>query len=131
MSYFLYGASYLLWDNISRGTQINCPHIERSCTAAFYADRKLGVTELVATAASAIHVFTGNNIGPKGDLASRSLIIRLNIDEPNPENRKYNHPDPIGWTDGNRAKILGRSLYNPARQSDVEGAERRSMQDQI
>ena len=27
MSYFMYGASYILWDNITRGTQINCPHI--------------------------------------------------------------------------------------------------------
>jgi hypothetical protein len=75
LSYFLYGASYILWDNIARGTQITCPHIEKSCTAAFYADRKLGVSEMVATAASAIHIFTGNNIAPKGDLASRSLHV--------------------------------------------------------
>ena len=32
MSYFLYGVSYILWDNIARGTQISCPHIEKSCT---------------------------------------------------------------------------------------------------
>jgi hypothetical protein len=39
--------------------------------------RKLGVSEMVATAASTIHFFTGNNIGPRGDLASRSLVIQL------------------------------------------------------
>ena len=110
MSYFMYGASYILWDNIARGTQISCPHIERSCTAAFYADRKLGVSEMVATAASAIHIFTGNNIAPKGDLASRSLLVRLAVDRPDPENRSFKHPDPIGWTDGNRAEILA-ALY--------------------
>lgn len=76
LSYFLYGVSYILWDNIPRGTQISCPHIERSCTAAFYSDRRLGVSEMVATAASTIHLFNGNNIGPRGDLASRSLHIR-------------------------------------------------------
>jgi hypothetical protein len=76
LSYFLYGVPYILWDNIARGTQISCPHIEKSCTAAYYSDRKLGVSEMVATAASTIHFFTGNNIGPKGDLASRSLEIR-------------------------------------------------------
>jgi hypothetical protein len=72
LSYFLYGAPYILWDNIARGTQISCPHIEKSCTAAYYADRKLSVSETIATAASVIHLFTANNIGPRGDLSSRS-----------------------------------------------------------
>jgi hypothetical protein len=106
LSYFLYGVAYILWDNIARGTKISCPHIEKSCTAAYYADRKLGVSEMVATAASTIHLFTGNNIGPRGDLASRSLEIRLSLDRHDPENREFKHPDPIGWTDSMRAEIL-------------------------
>jgi hypothetical protein len=101
---------YILWDNIAKGTQISCPHIEKSCTAAYYSDRKLGVSEMVATAASSIHLFTGNNIGPRGDLASRCLQIRLNIDRHDPENRDFRHPDPIGWTEGHRAEIL-QALY--------------------
>jgi hypothetical protein len=107
LSYFIQGLAYILWDNIARGTQITCPHIERSCTSAYYADRRLGVSEMVATAASTIHFFTGNNIGPRGDLASRSLHIRLGADRPDPENREFKHSDPIGWTDGMRAEILG------------------------
>ncbi len=110
LSYFLYGASYIIWDNIARGTQISCPHIEKSCTAAYYSDRKLGVSELVATSASTIHFFTGNNIGPRGDLASRSLHICLDVDRPDPENREFKHPDPVGWTEDNRAEIM-RALY--------------------
>jgi hypothetical protein len=106
LSYFLYGMTYILWDNIARGSQISCPHIEKSCTAAYYADRKLGVSEMVATAASTIHFFTGNNIAPRGDLASRSLQIRLELDRYDPENREFKHPDPIGWTDSMRAEIL-------------------------
>jgi hypothetical protein len=109
-SYFMTGVSYILWDNIKRGTQINCPHIERSCTIGDYKDRKLGVSEIVATAASTIHFFTGNNIGAKGDIASRSLHIRLDADRVDPENRKFKHPDPIGWTEDNRAEILA-ALY--------------------
>ena len=120
MSYFLYGVAYILWDNIARGTQISCPHIEKSCTAAYYSDRKLGVSEMVCTAASTIHFFTGNNIGPRGDLASRSLHIRLDVDRADPENRPFKHPDPIGWTENHRAEILA-ALYtillgNPAAQ---------------
>jgi hypothetical protein len=110
LSYFLYGVSYILWDNIPRGSQISCPHIEKSCTAAYYSDRRLGVSEMVATAASTIHLFTGNNIGPCGDLASRSLNIRLAVDRPDPENRAFRHPNPIGWTDRHRGEIL-RALY--------------------
>jgi hypothetical protein len=30
LSYFLYGVACILWDNIARGTQISCPHIEKS-----------------------------------------------------------------------------------------------------
>jgi hypothetical protein len=119
LSYFMQGVPYILWDNIERGSQLTCPHIERSCTTAYYQDRRLGVSEVVAAAASAIQFFTGNNIGPRGDLASRSLHIRLDIGRPDPENRAFTHPDPIGWALAQRGKIL-RSLYtillgNPVR----------------
>jgi hypothetical protein len=110
LSYFMMGLPYILWDNIRRGSQIACPHVERSCTSGYYMDRKLGVSEAVATAAATVHLFTGNNIAPKGDLASRSLAVRLEVDRPDPENRKFRHPDPIGWTDENRAEIL-KALY--------------------
>jgi hypothetical protein len=110
LSYFMAGVPYILWDNIARGTQISCPHIEKSCTAAYYADRKLGVSEMIATAASTIHFFNGNNVLPKGDLASRGLVARIELDRHDPENREFTHPDPIGWTDDHRADIL-RALY--------------------
>jgi hypothetical protein len=106
LSQLLSGVGYFLWDNIERGTQVYCPHIERSCTTAFYSDRKLGFSEMIATAAAAIHIFTGNNIAPRGDLASRSLTAELTVDRPDPENREFKHPDPVGWTEDNRGKIL-------------------------
>jgi hypothetical protein len=110
LSYFLLGVPYILWDNIARGTQISCPHIEKSCTSAYYSDRKLGVSEMVATAAATIHLFTGNNIAPKGDLASRSLSVRLQVDRSDPENRRFRHPDPVGWTEAHRVEIM-QALY--------------------
>jgi hypothetical protein len=118
LSYLMSGCPYLLWDNVNRGTQISCPHIEKSCTSAYYADRKLGVSETVRTAAATVHIFTGNNVAPKGDLASRALQVRLDVDRVDPENREFRHPDPIGWTSARRAEILG-ALYtillgNPA-----------------
>lgn len=105
-SYLLAAVPAIIWDNIPRGTKISCPHIEKSCTTALYSDRRLGVSEMVAVAAAVIHFFTGNNIGPKDDLTSRSLQVRLEVDRADPENRPFVHPDPIGWTEANRAKIL-------------------------
>jgi hypothetical protein len=54
--------------------------------------------------------FTGNNASPRGDLASRSLIIRLAVSRADPENRDFKHPDPINWTLANRRRILA-ALY--------------------
>ena len=112
------GVPAIIWDNIPRGSKITCPHIERSCTTAFYADRILGVSATANAAASAIHHFTGNNIGARGDLASRALNTNLEVDRHDPENRDFVHPDPIGWTLANRGRIL-KELYtillgNPA-----------------
>jgi hypothetical protein len=104
------GVAYILWDNIPRGSTINCQHIERSCTAETFTDRKLGVSEKVQASAATVHLFTGNNIGPKGDLASRSLQVRIEVERVDPENRPFKHTDPIGWTEANRTKIL-RALY--------------------
>jgi hypothetical protein len=110
LAYLMAGVPCIIWDNIPRGDKITCPHIERSCTTALYADRVLGVSETATVAASAIHLFTGNNIMPCGDLASRSLIVRLEIDRPDPENRSFVHPDPVGWTGAHRPEILN-ALY--------------------
>ena len=106
LSYFIRGVPYILWDNIPRGTQITCPHIEKSCTSAFYSARKLGVSEVIATAASTIHFFTGNNIGPKSDLASRSLEIRLELNRYDPENPRLPTSRRIRWAEDHRAEIL-------------------------
>lgn len=110
LAYLLEAVSAIVWDNIPRGTQISCPHIEKSCTTAFYSDRRLGVSELIAVAAAVIHFFTGNNIAPRGDLASRSLQIRLKVDRADPENRPFVHSDPIEWTEAHRGRILA-ALY--------------------
>ena len=109
-AYLLAGVAGIVWDNIPRGTKIACPHIERSCTTELYSDRVLGVSEIHATSASTINIFTGNNIEMRGDLASRDLHIRLNVDRADPENRDFKHPDPVGWTESHRGEIL-HALY--------------------
>jgi hypothetical protein len=110
LGYLMSGAAYIIWDNIKRGSQLSCPHIERCCTMPEYVDRQLGVNDNIKAPTNTIMMFTGNAIAPKGDLASRSLRCELRTERPDPENREYGHPDPIAWTQDNRAKILG-ALY--------------------
>ena len=120
-AYFLEGVPFLVWDNIARGTTISCPSIEKSLTSELYADRILGESQHKLVPATTIQAFTGNNIAPRGDMSSRSLRALIDVDRPDPENREFAHPDPIGWTKAHRGEIL-KSLYtillgNPRRSS--------------
>jgi hypothetical protein len=110
LSYFDAGLIYVLWDNIPDGALISCPHLERSCTANYYADRKLGVSEFITAAAATIHLFTGINIAPRGALSSRTLHVRVDTDLVDPMARAFVHNNPVLWTKANRERILG-ALY--------------------
>jgi hypothetical protein len=110
LAYLADGLAALVWDNVPLGSMISCPTLEKVLTTVAYSDRKLGETTNLTVPAFTIMAFTGNNIGPKGDLASRSLNARIDVDRPDPENRPFRHMDPIAWTLDNRGKIL-RAAY--------------------
>jgi len=109
-SYLRQGVASLVWDNIARGSTISCPHIEAALTSPDISDRVLGVSSVETVPASTVQIFTGNAIAPRGDMASRSFILSLKVDRPDPENRSFTHADPFAWTQANRAKILS-ALY--------------------
>jgi hypothetical protein len=125
LSYLDAALPMLVWDNIPRGTTISCPSIEKASTTEFYTDRVLGVSEHKTVATYTVQFFTGNNIAPRGDLASRALSVRLTVNQPDPENRPFKHPDPIGWTHDNRGRILA-SLYTILLGNQRLGQTRRS-----
>jgi hypothetical protein len=100
----------IVWDNIKLGAAISCATIEKTLTSLEIEDRVLGESRMERTPCTTIQVFTGNNITPKGDMASRSLNIRLNTERPDPENREFKHPDPIEWTLAHRGAII-KALY--------------------
>jgi hypothetical protein len=109
-SYLRQGVASLVWDNIARGSTISCPHIEAALTAPEISDRVLGVSYVETVPATTVQIFTGNSIAPRGDMASRSFLLSLSVDRPDPENRSFIHSDPFAWTQANRAKILS-ALY--------------------
>ena len=106
----LQGVSLIIWDNIQLGTAVSCATIEKVLTGAELEDRVLGESRNERVSCAAIQVFTGNNIAPKGDMASRSLNVRLTADRPDPENRRFKHPDPFEWTLAHRGEIV-KALY--------------------
>ena len=86
--------------------------------------RKLGVSEFISAAAATIHIFTGNNIAPRGAMSSRVLHTRVDTDLADPMARKFEHNNPIAWTKTRRDEILG-ALYtillgNPMLDSSVD-----------
>jgi len=110
LAYLSEGVGSITFDNIPLGTVITCPTIEKILTAETYSDRVLGHTENRTVPALTVLTFTGNNIHAKGDLASRSLNARLDVERSDPENRPFKHSDPIAWTLDHRGKIL-RAMY--------------------
>ena len=109
-SYLRQSVACIAWDNISRGSAISCPHIEAALTASDISDRVLGVSRVETVPSTTVQIFTGNSITPRGDMASRSLMLALNVNRPDPENRAFAHADPLAWTQANRPKIV-RALY--------------------
>jgi hypothetical protein len=105
-AYLRQSVAALVWDNIARGSTISCPHIEAAITAPEISDRVLGVSEAETVPATTVQIFTGNSIGPRGDMASRSFVLSLNVDRPDPENRDFKNADALAWTQQNRIKIL-------------------------
>jgi hypothetical protein len=110
-SYLRQSLACIVWDNIPRGAAVSRPHIEAALTASEISDRVLGVSEVETVPSTTVQIFTGNTITPRGDMTSRSLMLALNVDRPDPENRTFVHADPLGWTEANRAKIV-RGLYS-------------------
>src|SRR5215470_10363575 len=125
-SYLRQSLACVVWDNIPRGAAISCAHIEAALTASDISDRVLGVSHVETVPSTTVQVFTGNSIMPRGDMASRSLMLALNVNRPDPENRAFAHADPLAWTQANRTKIV-RALYTLL----VAGALNRPKQQEV
>jgi len=96
LAYLMEAVPAIIWDNIPRGSQISCPHIRKILHHGLLLGPPSGVSEMVAVSASSSICSPENNIASKGDLASRSLQIRLEIDRADPENRISSIPTPSG-----------------------------------
>ena len=98
----------IVFDNIANGSTITDETINAMMTLPTLSDRVLGFSKAVEVPTTSVVVFTGNNIAPKSDMASRFFNITLTPNREDPENRTFTHSNIIAWTTGHRSLILSK-----------------------
>jgi hypothetical protein len=98
------------YDNVPNGIKVRSPFLCLFLTADVYSDRKLGVSEVPAVPNRSVVFVTGNNITPAGDLARRSIAIRLDADTDELRERTFRFADLRGHVAANRPALLVAAL---------------------
>ena len=84
----------------------------RFATSVTYSDRKLGVSETASMPNTAVAFLTGNNLTPAGDLARRSIVVRLDadVDSRALRERQFEIGDLRSYVRAHRAELLVAAL---------------------
>jgi hypothetical protein len=77
----------VIFDNLAEGTVIKSPVLARLITDPTWADRLLGGNVTASFVNDRLWCATGNNLQLGGDMATRTVMIRLDPDMPRPEER--------------------------------------------
>jgi hypothetical protein len=101
-------AGTIIFDNLAEGSVIDSPVLARLITDRTWADRLLGKNSTAAFDNDRVWTATGNNLRLGGDMRTRSVLIGLDPDMPNPENRT-----------GFKIPNLDQWILNPANQRTV------------
>jgi hypothetical protein len=103
------GRPHIWFDNL-RG-KIDSSALEGALTSPVYSDRKLGETLELTLPNRAVWIGTSNNALMTPDLASRTVIIRLDANLEDPTQRKeFNILNPPEWVVEHRRELLGAVL---------------------
>lgn len=103
----------VIFDNLAEGESIASPILANLLTNPMWSGRILGKTGMGSWPNDRLWMATGNNLRVGGDIASRSVYVRLKPKAPNPETRTgFAIPDLQGWIKNpeHRAELLWRLL---------------------
>lgn len=100
----------LRFDNVPNGAPIDSPTLCAFATAAQWSDRLLGVSESFTVPNRCTVSLTGNNIMPRGDLARRSLICRLEVQAETTRGRSFRIKDLPAYVRMHRSELLVAAL---------------------
>lgn len=91
-------AGTVIFDNLAEGTVIKSPVLAHLITDRTWADRLLGGNVTASYANDRLWSATGNNLQLGGDMATRTVLIRLDPDMPRPEERtEFTIPNLDQW----------------------------------
>jgi hypothetical protein len=102
-------AGVIVFDNLPEGTAIDSAVLARLVTERTWTDRRLGSNASASFPNDRLWLATGNNLRTGGDMASRSVWVRLDPDMPNPEARTgFTIPNLDTWIldPANQATVL-------------------------
>jgi len=106
----LSGEPLVLLDNING--VLGCASLDALLTSTTWTDRILGESVMTAVLpAKAIWLATGNNLQFAADTARRTLRIRLESLEENPEERTgFRHPNLLAWVRAERGRLASAAV---------------------
>lgn len=96
-------------DNIA--TSLDSPSLAAVLTSRDYSDRVLGRSEIRTIPVTCTWMATGNNPSKSGEMARRTIRIRLDPQVERPEDRKdFRHTDLESWARENRGQLVNAIL---------------------
>lgn len=99
------GASVILIDNVK--TRLDSPVLASALTADVWRDRILGVSETVQIPNRALWMANGNNLQMDGEIARRTIPIRMDAKRDKPwERTGFKHDPLLPWVKENRARLI-------------------------
>ena len=95
----------ILLDNVEG--RLDSPALAQVLTLDYHEDRELGTSRTVRVPNLSTWITTGNNVSLSRELARRTVLIRLDAERENPEERTdFRHPNLLAWIRGNRASLV-------------------------
>jgi hypothetical protein len=99
------GQNIVFFDNIS--DKVDSAELASALTAKIYAARLLGKSQTVETEVRCAWILTGNNVQLSTELVRRLIMIDLDAQMTNPEQRSgFKHDDLRGWVEKNRGVLV-------------------------
>jgi hypothetical protein len=103
------GAEVFHLDNVRR--RLDTSQLASVLTADVWEDRTLGHSEVVRIPVRCLFLATGNNVALSGEIARRTVSIRLDARSDRPWLRNgFRHPDLCGWVRQQRGDLIWAAL---------------------